>query len=96
VAIEVGVTRVHAHPAIMMDRLPHRIDPDKWRPPIMSFQQFYGLTPKRLQRSELGQNSGEPLQAIGLAAGGLIPVLPRNGNASRNAKQTIRPYTVRR
>ena len=29
-----------------------RIDPDKWRPLIMSFQQFYGLTP-RLQQSTL-------------------------------------------
>jgi flavin reductase (DIM6/NTAB) family NADH-FMN oxidoreductase RutF len=50
VAIEVRVTRVHAHPGIMMDR-----QPDKWRPLIMSFQQFYGLMPQRLQRSELGQ-----------------------------------------
>jgi flavin reductase (DIM6/NTAB) family NADH-FMN oxidoreductase RutF len=55
VAIEVRVTRVHAHPEIMMDGEPNRIDPDKWRPLIMSFQQFYGLTPQKLQRSELGQ-----------------------------------------
>jgi flavin reductase (DIM6/NTAB) family NADH-FMN oxidoreductase RutF len=55
VAIEVRVTRVHAHPGIMMDGEPNRIDPDKWRPLIMSFQQFYGLTPQKLQRSELGQ-----------------------------------------
>jgi flavin reductase (DIM6/NTAB) family NADH-FMN oxidoreductase RutF len=54
-AIEVRVTRVHAHPGIMMDGQPDRIDPDKWRPLIMSFQQFYGLTPQKLQRSELGQ-----------------------------------------
>ena len=33
---------------------------------------------------------------FGLATGGLIPVLLRNGNATGNAKQTIRPYTVRR
>jgi hypothetical protein len=26
-----------------------------WRPLIMSFQQFYGLAPEKLQRSELGQ-----------------------------------------
>ena len=39
-AIEVRVTRVHAHPAIMMDGERNRIDPDKWRPLIMSFQQF--------------------------------------------------------
>jgi flavin reductase (DIM6/NTAB) family NADH-FMN oxidoreductase RutF len=55
VAVEVRVTRVHAHPAIMMDRESNRIDPDKWRPLIMSFQQFYGLAPEKLQRSELGQ-----------------------------------------
>jgi flavin reductase (DIM6/NTAB) family NADH-FMN oxidoreductase RutF len=57
VAIEVRVTRVHAHPEIMMDAHADRIDPDKWRPLIMSFQQFYGLTPEKLQRSELGQIS---------------------------------------
>jgi flavin reductase (DIM6/NTAB) family NADH-FMN oxidoreductase RutF len=55
VAIEVRITRVHAHPAIMMDGEPNCIDPDKWRPLIMSFQQFCGLTPQKLQRSELGQ-----------------------------------------
>jgi len=55
VAIELRVTRVHAHPEITMDGEPNRIDPDKWRPLIMSFQQFYGLTPQKLQRSELGQ-----------------------------------------
>jgi flavin reductase (DIM6/NTAB) family NADH-FMN oxidoreductase RutF len=55
VAIEVRVTRVHAHPEIMMDGHPDRVDPDKWRPLIMSFAQFYGLTPQKLQRSELGQ-----------------------------------------
>lgn len=54
-AIEVRVTRVHAHPAIMMKGQLNRIDPDKWRPLIMSFQEFYGLSPEKLQRSELGQ-----------------------------------------
>jgi hypothetical protein len=54
-AIEVRVMRVHAHPEIMMDGETNRIDPDKWRPLIMSFQQFYGLAPQKLQRSELGQ-----------------------------------------
>lgn len=54
-ALEVRITRVHAHPGVVMDGASDRIDPDKWRPLIMSFQQFYGLTPERLQRSELGQ-----------------------------------------
>ncbi len=55
VAIEVRITRIHAHPKIMMDGEPNRVDPDKWRPLIMSFQQFYGLAPDKLRRSELGQ-----------------------------------------
>jgi hypothetical protein len=54
-AIEVRITRVHANPDIMMRGASNRIDPDKWRPLILSFQEFYGLTPQRLQRSELGQ-----------------------------------------
>jgi flavin reductase (DIM6/NTAB) family NADH-FMN oxidoreductase RutF len=54
-AIEVRITRVHAHPQIMMEGEVNRIDPDKWRPLIMSFQQFYRLAPDKLRRSELGQ-----------------------------------------
>lgn len=56
-AIEVRVTRVHAHPDIIMEGAPDRIDPDKWRPLIMSFQEFYGLSGGKLRRSELGQIS---------------------------------------
>ena len=32
-----------------------RIDPDNWRPLIMSFQQFYGLAPGKLRDSTLGR-----------------------------------------
>jgi flavin reductase (DIM6/NTAB) family NADH-FMN oxidoreductase RutF len=52
-AIEVRVTRVHAHPSILMAGQSDRIDPDKWRPLIMSFQHFYGLSPHRLFDSRL-------------------------------------------
>jgi flavin reductase (DIM6/NTAB) family NADH-FMN oxidoreductase RutF len=54
-AIEVKITRIHLDERILMAGDENRIDPDKWRPLIMSFQQFYGLTPGKLQRSELGQ-----------------------------------------
>ncbi len=40
---EVQVDRVHVHDAIRMAGTDHRIDPDRWRPLIMSFQHFYGL-----------------------------------------------------
>jgi flavin reductase (DIM6/NTAB) family NADH-FMN oxidoreductase RutF len=53
VALEVAVKRVHADESILAG--PDRIDPDAWRPLIMSFQQFYGLAPGRLQTSELAR-----------------------------------------
>ncbi len=42
--VEGRVLRVHAHPDVLVDGLPNRIDPDRWKPLIMSFQHFYGLT----------------------------------------------------
>lgn len=46
VGLEVRVTRVHVDTGIQMDGAENRIDPDKWRPLIMSFQKFYGLGPQ--------------------------------------------------
>jgi flavin reductase (DIM6/NTAB) family NADH-FMN oxidoreductase RutF len=40
---EVDITRVHVHEGIRMKGTANRIDPDRWRPLIMSFQHFYGL-----------------------------------------------------
>ena len=42
-ATTVRITRVHADPSVLVDGKPNYIDPDKWRPLIMSFQRFYGL-----------------------------------------------------
>ena len=44
--IEVRIRRVHVEETILMTGEFNRIDPDKWRPLIMSFQNFYGLGPK--------------------------------------------------
>jgi flavin reductase (DIM6/NTAB) family NADH-FMN oxidoreductase RutF len=52
-AIEARITRVHAHRSILMEGQSDRIDPDKWRPLIMSFQHFYGLSPDKLLDSRL-------------------------------------------
>jgi flavin reductase (DIM6/NTAB) family NADH-FMN oxidoreductase RutF len=52
-AIEVRITRVHVRPSILMTGHTDRIDPDKWRPLIMSFQHFYGLTPEKIHTSRL-------------------------------------------
>lgn len=40
---EARILRVHLDTSIILDGDPNRIDPDKWRPLIMSFQKFYGL-----------------------------------------------------
>ena len=42
-SLEVRIQRVHLHESILLTNHPNRVDPDKWRPLIMSFQQFYGL-----------------------------------------------------
>jgi flavin reductase (DIM6/NTAB) family NADH-FMN oxidoreductase RutF len=41
--VELKVMRVHLDASILLDGRPDHVDPDKWRPLIMSFQQFYGL-----------------------------------------------------
>jgi flavin reductase (DIM6/NTAB) family NADH-FMN oxidoreductase RutF len=43
IALEVKVLRTHVHEEIRMQDQKNRIDPDKWRPIIMSFQELYGL-----------------------------------------------------
>jgi flavin reductase (DIM6/NTAB) family NADH-FMN oxidoreductase RutF len=44
--VEARITRVHVEQSILMAGHADRIDPDKWRPLIFSFQQFYGLGPQ--------------------------------------------------
>jgi flavin reductase (DIM6/NTAB) family NADH-FMN oxidoreductase RutF len=51
--IEVRIQRVHVDQSIRTDGEANRIDPDKWRPLILSFQEFYGLGPK-VHSSRLG------------------------------------------
>jgi flavin reductase (DIM6/NTAB) family NADH-FMN oxidoreductase RutF len=43
VALELRIVRVHVDESIRMTGHSDRIDPEKWRPLIMSFQQFFGL-----------------------------------------------------
>ncbi|SFD46622.1 NADH-FMN oxidoreductase RutF, flavin reductase (DIM6/NTAB) family [Chitinophaga sp. CF118] len=46
ITFELRMQRVHLEESILMDGNPNRVDPDKWRPLIMSFQEFYGLGDK--------------------------------------------------
>jgi flavin reductase (DIM6/NTAB) family NADH-FMN oxidoreductase RutF len=54
VALEVTITRVHLHESIRMAGHADRVDPDLWRPLIMSFCRFYGLGAE-LQHSTLAE-----------------------------------------
>ncbi len=42
-AFEMRVVRAYAEPELLVAHRSNHIDPDKWRPLIMSFGQFYGL-----------------------------------------------------
>lgn len=53
--VEVRIQRVHVHPAILMEGKPNHIDPDLWKPVIMSFQKFYGLASGQLHPSRLAE-----------------------------------------
>ena len=45
--------RVSADPSVLEDGRTDHIDPDKWRPLIMSFQKFYGLSDAQVHGSKL-------------------------------------------
>lgn len=46
IALEVRIVRVHVEEDLLLQGHENRIDPDAWRPLIMSFCQFYGLGPR--------------------------------------------------
>ena len=54
-ALHVAVRKVHAATDSLMDGEADRIDPDKWRPLIMSFQHYYGLAAGKVHGSELAK-----------------------------------------
>ena len=56
--LEVSITKVHCKESILMADHENRIDPDKWKPLIMSFCQFYGLG-QMIKPSRLAEISEE-------------------------------------
>lgn len=59
IALEVKVLRTHVHGDIRMSGHANRIDPDKWHPLIMSFQELYGLGRKKTSESILAEINEE-------------------------------------
>jgi flavin reductase (DIM6/NTAB) family NADH-FMN oxidoreductase RutF len=63
-ALEVMVLRTHIHGNIRMQGHANRIDPDKWRPLIMSFQEFYALGPRKIEHSLLAEIQEEAYRSM--------------------------------
>lgn len=55
IMFEVRIQRVFVDASILADGEENRIDPDKWRPLIMSFQKLYGLADQQVHGSRLSQ-----------------------------------------
>lgn len=53
-AFEVRVVRAHVEESLLAPGKPNHIDPDRWRPLLMSFCQFYGMG-ERVGRSTLAE-----------------------------------------
>ncbi|MDL5511114.1 flavin reductase family protein [Arenibacter sp. M-2] len=51
---ELKINSVYLNKSIIMDNNPNRVDPDKWKPLIMSFQEFY-TTGNKVHESTLAQ-----------------------------------------
>ncbi|ULT23539.1 flavin reductase family protein [Sphingobacterium sp. E70] len=54
ITFELKINRIFLDKSIIMDNHPNRVDPDKWKPLIMSFQEFYTLGDK-VHESTLAQ-----------------------------------------
>ncbi|KAF2106183.1 hypothetical protein BDV96DRAFT_591320 [Lophiotrema nucula] len=64
VSLEMRVCRIHIHDNLRMEGYSNKVDPDKWRPMIMSFQEFYGLKGSKKGPSDLGMIDEEQYRAL--------------------------------
>lgn len=62
-AIEVRIIRAHVDDSLLIEDKPNHIDPDLWRPLMMSFAHFYGLG-ERLHASTLAQIPEESYRPV--------------------------------
>jgi flavin reductase (DIM6/NTAB) family NADH-FMN oxidoreductase RutF len=71
--MEFRIQRIHLEESILMNSSCKRVDPDKWRPLIMSFQKFYGLG-EQVHDSTLSKIPEALYHSPDLDKAGLIPV----------------------
>ena len=53
--IELKILRVHVEDCLRLEGHENRIDTDKWHPMFMVFQEYYGMSKKRLGESKLSE-----------------------------------------
>lgn len=58
VTIELRIKRVYIDELLLLEGYPNKVNPNKWKPLIMNFQQFYGLS-DQLPNSKLSTISEE-------------------------------------
>jgi hypothetical protein len=71
--LEVRIQRVHVAPSLLMARDQNRIDPDLWRPMIMSFCRYYGLGPE-IAHSKLAEIPEEQYRSPDVDRARLAPL----------------------
>ena len=74
-AIEVQVLRTYIADELRLEGHVNRVNPDKWRPMIMSFQHLYGL--RNVEQKSTLANIDEELYRL-LDGSAAPAVLPRN------------------
>ena len=75
VALEVRILRVHVTEEVRLGGHRDRIDPERWRPLIMSFQHFFGLG-ERVHPSRLAGISEEAYRVQGVIPSAPAEVIP--------------------
>ncbi|KAK7957797.1 hypothetical protein PG988_012645 [Apiospora saccharicola] len=73
-AIEVKIVRTHVLDELRLPGHKNRIDPDRWRPMIMCFQELYGLAPKKTastlasidEEKYRGLTQSDPVASVGI------------------------------
>lgn len=68
IALEIKILRTHVHDDIRMEGRENQVDPNKWRPMIMSFQELYGLKDGKVEESKLARIGEEEYRAFSDAA----------------------------
>jgi hypothetical protein len=94
-ALEVKILRVHVDDELRLAGHQNRIDADKWRPMVMSFQDMYGLAKKKAVPSRLARIKEEVYRVLTRSdvkrqGGGMDLVVRQEANGGESGKDLER------